>query len=161
MQHLWTPWRLAYVSGEERLEGCLFCRAGAGDSGPGELVLHRGELCYVIINKYPYNNGHLMVAPGRHVADLGECTTEELAELMSLARSCERILREAYGPQGFNYGMNLGAAAGAGVVDHLHLHVVPRWTGDANFLTATNETRVVPEDPASTLARLRPAFDAL
>lgn len=163
MEHLWTPWRYDYVSGDRAPEGCLFCWAGEGDPAEdeGRLILHRAHGCFVIVNKYPYNNGHLMVAPFEHVADLSSTAPEILQELMGVARSCETILRDAYGPDGYNLGMNLGAAAGAGVVDHLHLHVVPRWTGDASFLTTTNRTRVVPEAPGDTWSRLRPAFAEL
>jgi len=162
MEHLW---RYDYVSGEAKLEECLFCWAGSADPGSGadeeRLVLHRGGRCFVMVNKYPYNNGHLMVAPFDHVGDLEAADPDDLGELMRLALSCEKILRDAYGPDGFNLGMNVGAAAGAGVADHLHLHVVPRWTGDASFLTTTARTRVVPEAPADTWTRLRSGFAVL
>lgn len=163
MEHLWTPWRYEYVSGERVSEGCLFCWAGGGENGDDEerLVLHRDRRCFVIVNKYPYNNGHLMVAPFEHLGDLASASPEVLQDVVSLARACETILRDTYRPDGFNLGMNLGAAAGAGVADHLHLHIVPRWTGDASFLTTTNRTRVVPETPGDTWSRLRPAFASL
>lgn len=165
MEHLWTPWRYDYVSGEAESPECLFCWAGAtaADAGADEdrLVLHRDDRCFVMVNKYPYNNGHLMVAPYAHVGSLEAADPDDLEQLMRLALSCEKILRDTYAPDGFNLGMNVGAAAGAGVADHLHLHVVPRWTGDASFLTTTARTRVVPEDPGDTWARLRPRFATL
>ena len=151
------------MSGGPAGDGCLFCNAAAAtrDTDGDNLVLHRAELNFVIINKYPYNNGHLMIAPFAHVADLDASSSDQLTEMMTLARSCERILRDAYDPQGFNIGLNLGAAAGAGVLDHLHLHIVPRWSGDASFLTATADTRVIPETPLGTYDRLRSAFEDL
>ncbi len=144
-------------------EGCVLCDvvAGGPDADAANLVLHRAVLNYVIINKYPYSNGHLMVAPYEHVADLGSARDEGLAEMMRLARVCETILKDAYGPHGFNVGMNIGRAAGAGIWEHQHLHVVPRWLGDASFMSATADTRVIPETPEGTYARLRPMFDAL
>ena len=142
--------------------GCVLCNAVA--SGPEHdeenLVLHRARRNYVIINKFPYSNGHLMVAPFEHVADLGTARPEQLDEMMRLAQACETILGEAYGPDGYNIGMNIGRAAGAGVVEHHHLHIVPRWIGDASFMSATAETRVIPETPEGTFARLRPLFEA-
>ncbi len=125
------------------------------------LTLHRGDLCFVILNKYPYSNGHLMVVPTRHVGTLSDATAAELTELITLTRTAEIVLTEAYQPHGLNVGMNLGKPAGAGVLGHLHVHVVPRWNGDTNFMTVTAETRVVPEEPAQTVGRLRPLFERL
>jgi ATP adenylyltransferase len=122
------------------------------------LVVHAGPLNFVVMNLFPYNAGHLMVAPRRHVGCLGDATAEELADMMSLARRLEQVLGEVYRPDGINLGMNLGRSAGAGVLDHIHLHVVPRWTGDTNFMTVAAQTRVHPEDPAEACARLRPYF---
>lgn len=163
VEHLWTPWRFDYVSGADQPDGCLFCWAVSGgpEADPERLVLHRGELNFVMVNKYPYNNGHLMVAPFVHVADLEGAEAGQLEEMMLLTSACEGILRAAYHPDGFNIGMNLGQAAGAGVAGHHHLHIVPRWAGDTNFLTATNETRVVPETPERTYERLLSGFEAL
>jgi len=163
MERLWTPWRFEYVTGQVAIDGCLFCWAveGGEECDQERLVLHRAEHNFVIINKYPYNNGHLMVAPYAHVDDLEGSTSEQLAEMILLARACSGILRGAYCPHGFNIGMNLGAVAGAGVKDHAHLHVVPRWTGDVSFLTTTSDTRVVPELPEQTYERLRPEFATL
>lgn len=163
MDRLWTPWRYEYVTGATGVPGCLLCAAVEDDPSEDEanLVLHRGTSNFVIINKYPYSNGHLMVAPFAHVAELTGSSDEQLAEMMTLARACETILGDAYKPDGLNIGMNLGKAAGAGVVDHQHLHIVPRWIGDASFMTTTADTRVVPESPAETFARLSPAFNEL
>lgn len=163
MEHLSTPWRYEYVIGGTKEDGCLFCRAAADEPGNDEthLVLHRATLNFVIINKYPYTNGHLMIAPFAHVADLRGSDVAQLEEMVRLAKTCEKILGAAYHPNGFNIGMNIGKAAGAGIADHQHLHIVPRWLGDASFMTTTASTRVVPEAAAGTFARLRPAFDEL
>lgn len=159
MERLWSPWRLAYVSGGEP-RGCVFCDAQTnGQAEP--LVLFGGVTCFVILNLYPYNNGHLMVVPRRHVATLTEATPEELEELIRLTRASEMALTEVYHPQGLNVGMNLGRAAGAGVADHMHVHVVPRWAGDTNFMSVVGDVRVVPEELEHTSARLRPIFDRI
>ena len=137
--------------------GCIFCDALArGDNEP--LLIHRGRRTFVILNKFPYNNGHLMVVPVRHVSRLAGLDQEELAELMTLTQTAERVLASVYAPHGFNMGLNLGKPAGAGVLDHLHLHVVPRWDGDTNFMSVVGETRVLPEELPATVARLRKAF---
>jgi ATP adenylyltransferase len=158
MNRIFTPWRYAYVSSAPDAPGCVLCRALETASAPGSLVVHVAPLSFVVVNLYPYNAGHLMVSPKRHVGSLGEATPDELTEMMALARRLEAVLREAYRPQGINLGMNLGKPAGAGVADHIHLHVVPRWTGDTNFMTVVGETRVIPEDPAAACVRLRPYF---
>jgi ATP adenylyltransferase len=157
VRRLFTPWRRAYVTEGVRTEGCVLCRA----QEPGEaekLVVHVGERNFVVMNLYPYNAGHVMVAPKRHLGSLGEATEEELAEMMALVRRLEKTFQEVYLPDGINVGMNLGRSAGAGVTDHIHLHVVPRWTGDTNFVTVVGETRVIPEDPVEACARLRARF---
>jgi ATP adenylyltransferase len=149
--------------------GCIFCDASAGrpPSPPGsgapsdDLVVLRGRAAYVILNLYPYNNGHLMVVPMRHLSALETLTADEQTELMRLTRLSEMALNEAYRPQGINVGINLGKAAGAGIENHLHIHLVPRWSGDTNFMTAVGETRVLPEDLGATAARLRPIFARL
>jgi ATP adenylyltransferase len=123
--------------------------------------LFRGDTCYVILNLYPYNNGHLMVVPNRHVASLAECSVAELGEMMELTRRAEIALAEAYRPQGLNVGINLGRSAGAGVVDHVHIHAVPRWTGDTNFMSVIGQVRVLPEELDETARRLRPIFERL
>jgi ATP adenylyltransferase len=147
------------VTGEATTAGCVFCAArdGADDS----LVVFSGRDCFVILNKYPYNNGHLMVVPNRHIATVSEATPAELSEMMALAARAELAIREAYAPHGLNMGINLGKPAGAGILDHLHLHVVPRWNGDTNFMTVVGETRVLPEDLTVTALRLRPVFERL
>jgi ATP adenylyltransferase len=139
-------------------EGCIFCEQGGLND---DLIVFRGATCFVILNLYPYNNGHLMVVPKRHLADLASTTAEERAELMALSRLAELALGEAYHPQGINVGINLGRPAGAGVLDHLHLHMVPRWNGDTNFMSVVGNTRVLPEDLAAAAARLRPIFERL
>ena len=156
MQRLWTPWRLAYVTeASTPSAGCIFCDALESDE---PLVVYRTSKSFIILNKYPYNNGHLMVVPNRHVGRLGDLDTDEVMELGRLAQSSERVLTEVYHPHGFNMGINLGRPAGAGVLDHLHLHVVPRWNGDTNFISVVGETRVLPEELPATAQRLRAAF---
>jgi len=160
VERLWSPWRLAYVTGGGDRKGCVFCDAQeAGDQA--RLLLWQGDACFVILNLYPYNNGHLMVVPNRHVATLANLEPAELEELMRLTRLSEMVLTEAYQPQGINVGMNLGRAAGAGVVDHLHIHLVPRWVGDTNFMSVVGNVRVLPEELEVTAARLREIFDRL
>src|SRR5262249_30746612 len=148
MQRLWSPWRHAYVTGTtaETL-GCVFCDANL--PGRDDLILVRSGTCFVILNLYPYNSGHLMIVPTRHVPTLHATTAEERDDLMALTRFGEMALSEAYKPQGINVGINLGRPAGAGVLDHLHVHVVPRWNGDTNFMSVVAETRVLPEDLAT------------
>lgn len=160
MERLWSPWRLAYVTTAiDGDSGCIFCTTT--DPARDELILVRGRVSYVVLNLFPYNNGHLMVVPNRHVATLRALTVEERDELMRFSRDAEIALSEAYTPQGINVGINLGRPAGAGVVDHLHVHLVPRWTGDTNFMSVIGETRVLPEDLAATKQRLKPIFERL
>jgi ATP adenylyltransferase len=140
--------------------GCVFCAATTVDDGR-ELLVHEGRLAYVILNKFPYNAGHLMVVPHRHVAQLALLEKEELTEMALLTQLSEKVLTEAYQPQGINVGMNLGRPAGAGIVDHLHIHLVPRWNGDTNFMTVVGEVRVLPEELPKTAERLRPIFKKL
>jgi ATP adenylyltransferase len=160
MDRLWSPWRLAYVTAAQAPSPeCIFCDAVV--QRDVELVLLRGRHCFVILNLYPYNNGHLMVAPNRHLRTLESLTADEQVEMMQLARVSEMVLGEAYHPQGINVGINLGKAAGAGIEDHLHMHLVPRWTGDTNFMTSIAATRVLPETLTAAAARLRPIFERL
>jgi ATP adenylyltransferase len=171
LDRLWAPWRLSYVTAAQvPAPDCIFCDASAGRppspsgfGGPSDidLVVFRGRAAYVILNLYPYNNGHLMVVPMRHLCALETLTADEQTELMHLTRISEMALNEAYRPQGINVGINLGKAAGAGIENHLHIHLVPRWSGDTNFMTAVGETRVLPEDLGATAARLRPIFERL
>jgi len=156
MKRLFSPWRLRYVASASRRErGCVFCRAARGRGDRGSLVVARGRTHYVILNKYPYNNGHLMIVPREHLASPAQAEPESLAEMMALAVRCEAALRAAYRPSGINLGMNLGRSAGAGIEDHYHLHVVPRWDGDTNFMTVVHDTRVVPEALHTTWRRLK------
>lgn len=167
MERLWSPWRLAYVTGTSSPStDCIFCSVSFpgetdGDPKRDNLVLVRGRECYVILNLYPYNNGHLMVVPRRHMASLASATADELSELMAFTRDAEIAITEAYNPQGINVGINLGRPAGAGIADHIHIHLVPRWTGDTNFMSVVGNTRVLPEDLQETARRLRPIFARL
>lgn len=144
------------VAGEAR--ACIFCTAPDRFAEADSLVVHVAPLCVVMMNRFPYSSGHVMVAPRRHLARLGEATADEMAEMFALAQRVEAVFAEAYKPDGMNMGMNIGRAAGAGFADHIHLHLVPRWLGDANFMTTTAETRVIPEDPVKACARLRSYF---
>jgi ATP adenylyltransferase len=158
MDYLWTPWRYQYITGQGKPDRCIFCAAGESTDDRGYLVVHRGTHAYVILNRYPYTSGHVMVVPYLHVATMLDLPDDALAEMMRLARDSERHLRKVYRPQGLNFGMNLGESAGAGIAGHLHLHALPRWTGDTNFMTVVGETRVLPEDLEITWERLREAF---
>jgi ATP adenylyltransferase len=163
------------VTGGAKSIDCVFCEAqgpstpstGSGPAGSGQgldqssLVVFRGKTCYVILNLYPYNNGHLMVIPNRHMASLVDATSDELAEMMELTRLSEMALREAYSPHGLNMGINLGKPAGAGILDHVHMHIVPRWNGDTNFMTIVGDTRVLAEELPATASRLKPIFERL
>ena len=140
-------------------DGCVLCRALELCAAPDNLVVHVAPLAFVVMNLFPYNSGHVMVAPRRHVGRLADATPEELAEIMALTRRLEAVMAEVYRPDGLNIGMNLGRAAGAGVPDHIHLHVVPRWNGDTNYMTVAGGTRVIPEDPLQAAERLRAAFE--
>jgi ATP adenylyltransferase len=152
---------MPYLCGEEpQPEGCLFCVKPLEEDAEAH-ILHRGRLCYVTLNRFPYNNGHLMVVPFAHVATLEDLDADSTNELMALTQRSLKVLREAYAPQGFNLGMNIGAVAGAGVADHIHLHVVPRWGADTNYITTIGETRVIPEWMDQTYKRLRPLFEHL
>ena len=162
MDRLWSPWRYRYVTRPASGEECIFCRAGSEtDKDAENFVVHRGRYNFVILNIYPYTSGHLMVAPFAHVSTLVEAPEEALAEMMQLTRLAERHLREVYRPDGLNIGMNIGKAAGAGVANHIHMHVLPRWSGDANFMTAVGETRVMPESLSITFERLTAAWKEL
>ena len=159
MDRLWSPWRLEYVTRGDAKSGCIFCLPLDQHSVP--LVVFEGRSCYVILNLYPYNNGHLMVVPNRHVATFAALAVEEIAEIGLLLQRSEVALNEAYQPHGLNVGVNLGKPAGAGVLEHLHVHVVPRWNGDTNFMTVVGEMRVLPENIGDSAARLRPIFARL
>ena len=150
---------MAYIKGEGKdLEGCPFCVLPAGDDDAAALILTRGTHAYLILNAYPYNPGHLMAVPYRHVSALDEVTTDELHEMAALCQTAVRVLRETVGAGAFNVGINVGAEAGAGIADHIHQHVVPRWGGDTNFMPVIGQTRVLPELLEETYRRLAPAF---
>jgi ATP adenylyltransferase len=158
MDYLWTPWRYRYIADASKDEGCIFCSALAANDDSKTHIVFRGAKTFVILNRFPYTSGHVMIVPYAHVADLPDADLETLAEMMRLAQRVHSALEKTYHPQGFNLGMNLGRAAGAGVAGHLHLHVLPRWAGDANFMTVIGETRVEPEDLETTFAKLRKAL---
>jgi ATP adenylyltransferase len=147
MERLWAPWRMEYIgsSREGKDQGCLFCEKPKEGDDEKALILARTELSFAMLNRYPYNSGHLMVAPFRHVGELEEVKDDESLDMQQLLQRCIRALKEAMQPEGFNIGMNLGVVAGAGIPDHLHWHVVPRWTGDTNFLPIVGKTKVLPE----------------
>ena len=151
---LWAPWRLAYIGEAGNQETCVFCAEAADERGEDSLVVARGEHAFVLLNKFPYSSGHVMVAPNRHVGEFGELTDEEALEIHRLAERAIATLAETYAPQGYNLGWNLGRIAGAGVLDHVHLHVVPRWAGDTNFMPVLADVKVMPEHLAATREKL-------
>jgi ATP adenylyltransferase len=155
---LFAPWRYEYLVSDKSGTACFLCEAAASGKDVETLVVHRGRKVFVILNRYPYTNGHVMVAPYAHEARLSESSPETRQELVETVALAERILTDAYKTDGLNVGLNLGSAAGAGVADHYHVHLVPRWKGDTNFMTVAGDVRVVPEELAGTLARLRPLF---
>lgn len=144
MDRLWAPWRIGYVLGE-RSEGCVFCDKPTAGDDAAELILNRGQLSYVLMNAYPYNNGHLLVVPYEHVADILSLSEEQLVDMMRVTRSAIEVTQRAMRPDGFNVGFNVGRVAGAGIEEHVHLHIVPRWAGDTNFMPVLGDTRVVPQ----------------
>ena len=160
MDYLWSPWRFRYVSQANKQGGCVFCEKVAAESSRARenLLLYRGRWNFVLLNLYPYTTGHSMVVPYAHVGMLEDIEPAALAEMMELAKRLQAALRDCYHPEGYNLGMNLGRSAGAGVADHLHLHVLPRWTGDSNFMTVVGETRIQPEDLFTTYDKLAPYF---
>ncbi len=156
MDYLWSPWRFRYVSQAEKSDRCIFCEKAALDQSRDRehLILYRGRLNFVLLNLFPYTTGHTMIAPYVHVAELEKIEKAALAEMMELAQKVQASLKASYKPEGSNLGMNLGKCAGAGVADHLHLHILPRWSGDSNFMTVIGETRVQPEDLLTTYDKL-------
>ncbi len=161
MDRLWTPWRYSYVSKAEPVSGCIFCEKAKPGDDEENLVIFRAAHNFALLNLYPYNNGHIMVAPYEHAATLEAVAEETVVEMMRLTRAAEAILRRIYRPQGINLGMNIGQCAGAGVAGHIHMHLLPRWPGDVSFMTTVGETRVVPEDLKGTWNKLRPEFASL
>jgi ATP adenylyltransferase len=157
VERLWAPWRLEYVGKADEQEGCIFCRAAESDDEAG-FVVRRGGDAFVLLNKFPYASGHLMVAPYRHVGEFSELEDGEAVEIHRLAAQGMGALAELYGPQGYNVGWNLGRIAGAGVIDHVHLHLVPRWAGDTNFMPVLADVKVIPEHLAETRRKLAEAW---
>lgn len=158
MDYIWTPWRYRYVADATKDDRCIFCDALEANEDARMLIVQRGKKNFVILNKFPYTSGHAMVVPYAHVGALADADPETLAEMMQMAQRLQVALGNVYHPQGYNLGMNLGRAAGAGVTGHIHLHVLPRWAGDANFMTVTGETRVEPEELSVTFERVRKAL---
>jgi len=160
MDYLWTPWRYAYVSGADRATTCIFCDAPKQTDEQARIV-HRGTHCFIILNTYPYTNGHVMIVPYAHLDELQKLPPAAAAEMMALTQRMESVLRSLYRPDGLNLGMNIGKAAGAGVVGHIHMHILPRWIADANFASVIGETRVLPETLGVTWQRIREALLSL
>ncbi|KAF0178654.1 MAG: hit histidine triad protein [Nitrospirae bacterium] len=159
MKALWAPWRIDYILGPKEKE-CIFCTLPSQGSDRDNLILHRGKSCYIIMNKYPYNNGHLMVVPYFHTSSFDGLSDEVLAEMNVLTRFSVDCLKKAFRPEGFNVGINIGKAAGAGIEEHLHAHIVPRWGGDANFMASVGEVRIIVEHIMATYDKLSPIFSS-
>lgn len=155
MDYLWTPWRYAYVTGAQSASGCIFCDAVSQKQDDKTGILFRGQRCFLILNTFPYTSGHVMIVPYEHVDELDKLEAAAAQELIILAQRVEKVLHETYRPDGINLGMNIGRAAGAGVADHIHMHVLPRWSADTNFMTTVSETRVLPEALEVTYRRIR------
>jgi ATP adenylyltransferase len=161
LKFLWSPWRMKYIQNNEHSDECVFCMALQQTDGPGNLVVVRGDKAFVILNRYPYTSGHLMVVPYEHRAGLDELDAHIRAEIMELSNQAILVLQAVYRPQGFNLGMNIGEVAGAGIADHIHMHIVPRWGGDTNFMSSLADTRVLPESLADTYQRVRQSWEQL
>ena len=161
VEHLWAPWRITYIETGGKVEGCIFCVLPEQNKDSENLILYRGKTAFAMMNTYPYNNGHLMVAPFKHTADMYELTDEEILEVNYLIRYFIRVLGEAMHPNGYNLGVNLGKVAGAGVEDHIHWHIVPRWNGDTNFMPVIADIKVMPESLQSTYDKLKKAMETI
>jgi ATP adenylyltransferase len=158
MDYLWTPWRYRYISEAKNVSGCVFCNAPAANRDEEWLIVQRAVKNYVILNRYPYTSGHVMIVPYAHTADFSGLDRDTAAEMMLLSQRVQAAIEGVYHPDGFNLGMNLGRSAGAGIADHLHMHLLPRWAGDTNFMTTVGETRLEPEELSVTYAKLRKAL---
>ena len=158
MDYLWTPWRYAYVSTAEKAAGCVFCEAAKAGDDRKVLIVHRGQHCFVILNMYPYTPGHVMIVPYAHLDELRKLPPEAAGEMMALSQRMESLLRDLYTPDGINLGMNIGKAAGAGIAGHIHMHVLPRWVADANFVSVVCETRILSETLEETWKRMTAAL---
>jgi len=161
MDYLWTPWRYAYISSAEKTAGCVFCEAAKSHDDARTHIVHRGEHCFVILNAFPYTPGHVMIVPYEHLDELRKLPAAAAEEMMALSQRMEDVLRQLYHPDGINLGMNIGKAAGAGIAGHIHMHVLPRWVADANFVSVVGETRVLPETLEETWKRMRTAMEEL
>jgi ATP adenylyltransferase len=159
MDYLWTPWRYAYIKSADQAETCVFCQKLTENDDEKALIVHRGVHNFVILNAFPYTSGHVMIVPYEHVDQLQKLATHAATEMMALSQRLEGVLRTLYRPDGINVGMNIGKAAGAGVAGHIHMHVLPRWVADSNFMTTVGETRILPEDLPTTWARIREALE--
>jgi ATP adenylyltransferase len=160
MDYLWTPWRYAYVTSGEKTTGCIFCDLPRVGDDVKARIVHRGQYCYVVLNTSPYTPGHVMIVPFAHLDELQKLPEDAAHEMMNLSQKMERVLRQLYKPDGVNLGMNIGKAAGAGVAGHVHMHVLPRWVADANFVSVVGETRVLPESLEVTYGRIRSALES-
>ena len=158
MDYLWTPWRYQYITTVDDPGRCPFCIDDSIETDEQRFIVYRGIHNFVILNLYPYTSGHILISPYQHISDFSDCGMEQIAEMMQLAQKCKRALEASFRPSGFNIGMNLGRCAGAGVDQHIHLHVVPRWQGDSNFMTITGETRVLPESLETSYRKLKERF---
>ena len=160
MDHLWTPWRMKYILEHHDYEDCIFCEAARAEQDGENLVFYRGEQAFMILNRYPYTSGHVMCVPYAHEARLHDLQREARVEIMELVSKAVQVLQVVYSPEGFNVGLNLGEIAGAGVEEHLHMHIVPRWQGDTSFMSAVGQTRVLPESLPDTFRRVKEAWDS-
>jgi ATP adenylyltransferase len=159
MDYLWTPWRYAYVSTAEKDSGCIFCELPTSGDDAKAHIVHRARHCYIVLNTYPYTSGHVMIVPFAHLDELQKLPESAAHEMMALSQKTESALRRIYSPDGINLGMNIGRAAGAGVAGHVHMHMLPRWVGDTNFMTVAGESRVLPETLEETYERIKAAMD--
>ena len=158
MDYLWTPWRYSYITTADQAPACIFCEKAAEPDDRRALIVHRARHCFIILNAFPYTSGHVMVVPYAHLDSLQKLPPDATHEMMELTQKLEGVLRKLYHPDGINLGMNLGKAAGAGVAGHIHMHILPRWVADANFMTTIAETRVLPEDLSTTWERMKQLF---
>ncbi len=161
MNHIWSPWRMSYIQNDDRESKCAFCQELSQPNSVQNLIVFRGQRSFIILNRFPYNSGHLMVVPYEHKATLEDLDAETRAEIMELGNLATRALQDAYHPQGFNLGINIGSAAGAGILEHVHLHVLPRWTGDTNFISTLGATRVLPESLEATFTRVKESIERI
>ncbi len=159
MNYIWTPWRMKYIQENQDSNDCIFCLAAGGEDGLENLVFHRGEGVFMILNRYPYTSGHIMCVPYRHVSRLEALTETVRSELMAFTSKAVEVLQSVYQPEGFNLGMNLGNVAGAGIAEHVHMHIVPRWGGDTSFISTVGQTRVLPESLEETYRRVKQAWE--